>query len=675
MLPAHKIFASYFFCFLFLLSTAAAVGGQVKNPSSTPGILSDTVDGPLPRPPERRFSIQVGAFKQMRDVERELSRVMEAGSDPFYRYEDTRDKGMWHRVYVDSYATRQDALEAAEQLKQRGVVDAYLIRKLDEKGGYFFSANRQKTNRLNADLKTEEKKRTGLVHEFGQDRKEPGTWQAEAPSNGFQKQAQTASVSDLEMSDDPVTGKKPVRLSLLDAIRYSLEGNREINVVSYTPKQALEEVENAESVYDPLLFADTTFRREPNLDSSVADIVTEDEGITRAGIRKPLKTGGHLSAYLETRYGDLNNSVFERQYKYIVAPTIELRQPLLNNFGGKREQTAINISNYQANISEEEFRQKVIEIAKNVAQVYWKLFLFKELITINQQNLAMATEVFRREDVRLAKGISQQLDVERARSNVQTRRSTLLRSRKEYRIAMDRLKLLLNGSTLNIDSDLTVIPVEAPQTVPVIVDENQAIETALIHRPEMMKAKQELMIRQADEDLTAHQRLPTLDAFGRYSLSGYGEDFDGAGDNMSLNDEDAWEVGIFFEWAIGNRSANSLYRKKILRRLQANAQLERLEDDIKLDVKQVLHGIMTARGEIEATRLAMEAAEKVVEGEFARFDIGQTSNLELLRAQDLLAVTSRSFSRAIVDYNIEMHELARAQGVLPNGVAIEMARR
>jgi outer membrane protein TolC len=71
----------------------------------------------------------------------------------------------------------------------------------------------------------------------------------------------------------------------------------------------------------------------------------------------------------------------------------------------------------------------------------------------------------------------------------------------------------------------------------------------------------------------------------------------------------------------------------------------------------------------------MEAAEKVVTGEFARFDIGQTTNEELLRAQDLLAVTSRNFMRAVVDYNIALAELARAQGTIPQGVSITEARR
>ena len=253
-----------------------------------------------------------------------------------------------------------------------------------------------------------------------------------------------------------------------------------IDVVAYEPRQAQEEVKGAQSVYDPLLFSDATYLRDPNLESSVTDIVTEDNGITMTGIRKPLETGGCLSAYLETRYGDLNNAEFDGVYKNLVAPTIRLRQPLLNNLGGKKEKTAIKIANYQANISKEEFREKVIETANSVAKVYWQLYLFRELIAVNQQNLDMAEEVYRREAERLARGITQQLDVARARSNAEARCGTLLRSKEEYRVAMDRLKLLLNWKKLRIDSGYEVIPVETPRTAPLKVDETEAIETALI---------------------------------------------------------------------------------------------------------------------------------------------------------------------------------------------------
>jgi outer membrane protein TolC len=461
-----------------------------------------------------------------------------------------------------------------------------------------------------------------------------------------------------------------VQLTLMDAIRYSLEGNQDIEVVSYTPWQSAEAVESAESAFDASVFADTSFSREPNLQSSVSDIVMEDTGLFQTGIRKPLSTGGSLSTFLEMRYDDLINAQIDRTYRYIFAPTVEVRQPILKNFGGREEKAAIKIANHRANISDEALRLKTIEVVTRVSNVYWQLFLFRKLVEINRENLDMAEEVHRREAVRLSQGISQQIDVERAKSNVQARRSTLLQSRQRLQAATDQLKLLLNSPGLSIDSTTDIVPVETPQTVPLEVDEAQIIETALNHRPEMKSAIQKLRIRQVEEDLTAHQQLPNLDVFGRYSLSGYGREFGDAVSDTGLNDEDAWAVGLNFEWPIGNRSAKSSHRKKRLERRQAIAQVKQIGNQIKLDVKQVLLAIYYAEGEIESARLAKEAAENVVAGEFARFDIGRKTNEELLRAQDLLAASSRNFMRAVVDYNIALADLARVQGNLPAGIVI-----
>jgi outer membrane protein TolC len=462
-----------------------------------------------------------------------------------------------------------------------------------------------------------------------------------------------------------------VRLSLLDAIRYSIEGNHDIRVVSYAPQQAQEDVASAKSVYDPSVFAEGSYRRQPDLTTSVDDIAMEDTGVAQAGVRQPLPTGGSLSAYLETRYEDFVDAEVKRRYRNIFAPTVELRQPLLKNIGGQKEKTAIQVANLQAGISDEEFRQKVIEIATKVSRVYWQLYLYRGLVKIDQENLGMAEEVYRRETVRLSQGLSKPLDVQRARSNAQARRSTLLQSEQRLQVVMDQLRLLLNGSNLTIDSKAEVIPVEEPQIEPITVDEIQLIDTALAGRPEIKKATKEFEVRKAEEDLAAHQRFPNLDVFGRYGVSGYDRDFAGSVEDTKLNDDDAWAVGVSFEMPIGNNAAEALYRKKRLGRKQAKVQVERERDQIKLDVKQVVLAISYASGEIDSTRLAMEAAEKVVTGEFARFDIGQTTNEELLRAQDLLAGTSRNFIRAVVDYNIALAELWRAQGILPHAVSIE----
>jgi outer membrane protein TolC len=630
----------------------------LSGPVSASAVDSGSGRKPLVR--EKWYSIQVASSVRLGKTEDEVALYRQKGCDAFYRYEDTGSKGMWYRIYIGRYHTKAEAGKAAADLIEQKIVDAFVLRKISFDQGHGYTVDPQTDEGTSTDLKT--------------DQKRPTVQQVDSEAHRTLSEKEASSRVDTK-PPAPVETASGVRLSLLDAIRYGLEGNREIEVVSYDPKQALEDVEIADSVYDTRWFADATYRRDPDLETSVTDIVTEDERTGRAGLRKTLITGGTISTYLEVKRSDVNNRATERTYKNIVAPTVELRQPLLNNIGSKKERTAIKIAKYEANISDAAFRQKVNEVASQIASVYWKLYLNKELVKINQKNLDLAEEVHRREAERFAKGISQRLDVERARSSARARLSTWLNSVEEYQLSMDRLKLLLNRDQLNIDADTLVLPVERPRTSPVKSEVSETIAKALCNRPEIIKAREYSMIRKAEEDLAEHQKLPKLDIIGRYSVSGYGDNLDNAWDDVSMDDDDAWEVGIQFEWAIGRRSAKSAHQKKTLARRQTEAQVRRIADNIKLEVKQVLQRLETLQAEIKADRSAKEAAEKVVEGEFIRFEIGSTSNEELLRAQDLLAVTSRSLARSIIEYNIAVQELAHVQGLLPEGIAMDAAGR
>jgi HAE1 family hydrophobic/amphiphilic exporter-1 len=634
----------------------------------------DSGNGPALLDSDHWYSLQVAAFTRLSSAEKAVSQYRKKGCDAFYRHESAGSMGMWYRVYVGRYPTRQEAQKGADVLIQQKIAKASILRKLSADPVEVSTVGIDGAALSTGNLEQDEKGQS--AYRLDADRQQASAADEQTASTDRASSLLAPAAAPGSAEPGLLDGQTPViRLSLIDAVRYSLEGNRDIDVISYQPKQAQAQIEGAESVYDTRLFSDATIRRDPNLETSVTDIVTEDETRFRAGVRKPLKTGGTLSTYLELKDNNLNNAPLERTYKHIVAPTLELKQPLLSNIGSQKEKAAIKIANFKATISDAQFRQKVIEVTNRVIRVYWELYLYKELVSINRTNLDLAEEVYRREAERYARGISQQLEVARAKSNAQVRRSTWLGSVEEYRLTMDRLKLLLNSGPVNIDSDSQVLPVESPKTAPLQVDESETIARALSNRPEVLQARQQLMIREVDQDLAAHQKLPTLDFIGRYSVSGYGNDTNDAWDDVSINDDDAWEVGLQFEWAFGNRLAKSRYREKSLGRAQADAQLKRINDDIKLEVKQALQRLATLEAEIEANRLAMEAAEKVVEGEFARFDINETSNVELLRAQDLLAATSRGYARAVVDYNTAVHELARVQGDLPEGILLENVPR
>ena len=598
------------------------------------------------------YSIHVNSFKSMANAEKAMSLFEGIDQEVYYQQEAVDGKAMWYRVYVGKYGSRKEADDAARTLKQRGLISYHRVEPYRKK-----IIDGDKAEKLSSPAKdmASTADKGGAVTE--EDRPSPPT-----------PEDHTGIFAPGKMAGKGILPPpEPIRLSLLDAMRYSLEGNQSKRIASYMPQQARENLASAESVYDPSLFAEGAYSRTVDIDPPIIlNTIMEDETTARAGIRKPLVTGGNLSVLMETNYLDYSSYLRNRNMKYYKsAPVVELRQPLLKAFGGKAERASIDIENHNVNIADEAFRQTAIDVATQVSRVYWQLFMYRELVLIDRETLFMAEEIHRREIIRLAAGQSKKLDVERAHSVAEARRRDLLRSSERLRVVMDHLRVLINRPGLTIDSNAEIIPIENPQTVPVEVDETAAISKALEGRPELKRAKKALEIERIQEDLARHERLPELDVFGRYSMDGYGREFSDSVDNMGLDDRDSWAVGLNFNWPIGNRSAAALYRRQSLKRQAALVEVERVTDQVKLEVKRAIHAITLARDEIESTRRAAGAAEKVVKGEFARFDLGQMTNEELLRAQDFLATAKINNIQAVVNYNIALSELAQAQGVSP----------
>ena len=474
-----------------------------------------------------------------------------------------------------------------------------------------------------------------------------------------------------ENSGKVIEDRGAARLTIREALYYSLQGNHDVQISSYGPQQAREDLLYAESVYDSSLFLSGSHDRTLDTESNINDPTVEDDTNVQIGVKKLLPTGGTLSLFWETQRFDKTHGPFEFKERYTSVPTIELKQPLLQNIGAKAEKAAIKIQNNNVTISEADFQRTVHDIVSQVSHTYWRLYMHSKIAEINQDTLDMAGEVHRREVVRLADGIAKPLDVARARSAAEARRTEILRSKERVQQVTEQLKFLLNWSEFTLDSRDRIIPVESPRTEAVHVILEQAIKKGLENRPEIQKARKHLDIASVRKKLSRHQRLPKLDAVMNYGVNGYGGQFSDAMDTIDIDDRNTWTLGLTFEMPIGNRSANATYRKQRLYYEQASLAVQRAENQVKLDVKQAIWAMEFARQEITSTLLEKTEAENVVAGEFERFELGQMTNEELLRAQDFLANARRNYIQAVVKYNIALADLDRAQSILPYGLEIE----
>ena len=95
-----------------------------------------------------------------------------------------------------------------------------------------------------------------------------------------------------------------------------------------------------------------------------------------------------------------------------------------------------------------------------------------------------------------------------------------------------------------------------------------------------------------------------------------------------------------------------------------------MKDQVANEVTLAIREIHLAQKEIPITLKAKNAAERVVVSEHARFELGQKTNEELLRAQDLLANAAREYVRSVLNYNISRSGLDRAKGTILKEAAI-----
>jgi len=488
--------------------------------------------------------------------------------------------------------------------------------------------------------------------------------------------AERARDQALPPAPEPPRPPKPgeVRLTLFDAVRTALENNQDVQIAGYGPLLAEADLVTARAAYDPNLAVSTTFGRSKRPIASQLDTgaildqaLTEDTWQASGSITQRVPTGASVSLKQELSYLDTNSRLIVPNPQYTTRLSAEVNQPLLKGFGDPAAQAAIRIATLTTGVTLEDFRQKVSEIISRVTAAYWQVAFDLETVRVYREALEMAREVHRREQVRAGRGVSNDLNVARAASAVATREAELVRAEIRAKNSADQLKLLLNSPDVPVESDTTIVPIEQPRFFIVDVDRTAAMTRALARRPELERARRTIAVNRIRVDVADRERLPKLDALLRYTLHGLGSDLGAGIDSQHLRDPVTWVAGLEFEVPLGNRAAQAEHQRRRVEFEQTLLEADRLTDEILQEVSLAVRAVLQGRDEVESTLAARDAARKVLHGETVRMELqpmDRRTNEELLRAQDLVADAEQNHLLSLLNFNLALTELARAQGTL-----------
>ncbi len=96
-----------------------AADGGAKKP--------DAAQAKKPEPPQH-FTLQLSAFPERGDAEEFMKKIQSAGYKPFLVVSEIPGKGVFYRVRVGDYGTRQAAVDAKAEFERKQRMIAYVAK-------------------------------------------------------------------------------------------------------------------------------------------------------------------------------------------------------------------------------------------------------------------------------------------------------------------------------------------------------------------------------------------------------------------------------------------------------------------------------------------------------------------------------------------------------------------
>jgi outer membrane protein TolC len=390
--------------------------------------------------------------------------------------------------------------------------------------------------------------------------------------------------------------------------------------------------------------------------------------------------------------------------------TVGFDQQLLNGFGYRANAKFIRIAQNDLKISNSVFRQQVMTTVAQVLNLYWDYLSFKENVRVAEQALAYSEKLLSDNKRQVEIGTLAPIEVVRAESEVASDQQNLIVAQTSLQQQAELIKTALSRK---VDVELRSAQVDAVDRLPEprpddIPPLDEALKLALANRPEVEQA--DLNLRYASIVVKANRNalLPTLDIFATYAptgLSGLSSvlgpcpaGYTASGNQCLANGSVAiarpmimssqgisqslsqvmhgnypdYSFGFTLQFPIRNRSAQADAARALLEQRQLEEQLQRQKNTVEQDVRNAEIGVIQAKAQIAAAVKAVLLAQKTLEAEQKKFQLGESTVFLVIQAQRDLATAEGNEVKARSTYAKAITQFRQATGTILADYHIEL---
>lgn len=480
--------------------------------------------------------------------------------------------------------------------------------------------------------------------------------------------------------------QKKLSLSLEDCIVGAMKNNLSIAVEILNPEIADINALRAKEKFMPA-FSFNYNNRETNSASyswfDAADKVSTAYKDYTVSLDQIIPTGGRFTASLNSYKSDTNRRFQTINPRYGSTLTLDFSQPLLKNFGFKISRREIILATNNREISENQYNHTLINTIFQVEEAYWNLVYSIENLKVRKQSLQLARDLMEENEKKIEVGSMAPIEIYTAQAEVATREAEILQAEALVKNNEDLLKTIINLSASEGGNYVDILPTDKPIYEKREIKLEEALITALENRPDLKATKIDLKNKELNLSYARNQLLPELNLQASYWSPGV------SGDRLLYLDDDPltrvvvgtipgaatdalkdalkfkynnWSIGLTISVPLNTIVSRAEYAQARVNLEQAMLRMQSQEQQIFLGIKTAVRAVQTNYKSVQAYKAARELAEKKLEAEEEKFNVGKSTNYLLLQYQRDAGNARSAELRAIIDYNLSLAHLDRVLG-------------
>lgn len=420
--------------------------------------------------------------------------------------------------------------------------------------------------------------------------------------------------------------------TLTDSIRHALTHSREYQVAQKDVELADAKIVEVRAAFLPRLTLDTGY----TFNGDLPTIVLDSELLSVLSGTPPDASSGGSGTDMETielQMGAVHNILGQARVSQQIFTWGQLSNSYKQAVLGKL-------------VAERGLFAAHLDTELKVQQAFYGGLLAQSFVEVSEQSLAQVEKRHKLAQQQKAMGATTRLEVIRANVQVVNSRSQLIQARNQHKLAVENFKLTLGlppEQPINLSGSL--------QTEVNQVELDQAIASALKHRPEIQQLNLQERISKAQVKVAKAGDKPKVSSYGSYVFN----------DNERQSLDTSWSVGVSISFPIFDGLATRSRVKQARVKLdQVQTNKDTLIDSIKLETKSAVFDLAAAAELIAAQEGIVEQAAEGLRIANVQHESGLITGVELTDVELSYTQTQVNRLQAVHDYMVATARYRRA---------------